>query len=211
MYQSLWSSAAGWNVPVPFHWEKGITSFCPWWAKPEWAKLPLTVLMLQEMEQMKKSLLQLLGYHQTFLLCEVQSCCYQLDCATVLLLCPDWKHACRKGCSKHRAICRVSARSSVIVVLIFGDNWGRVGALQNPPASVPWRCEEKCEVLLLLSLDTQYLHFIMQYMHLSKSCWCGMEDLMESFFLRNFCLDSRLTGCHQHSTKLSASLIFLYT
>lgn len=43
------------------------------------------------------------------------------------------------------------------------------------------RCEEKCEVFLLLSFNIQYLHLIMQYMHLSKSCWCGMEDLMESF------------------------------
>lgn len=137
MCQTLWSLAAGWNVPILSHWEKKDHIFCPCWAKPEWAKLPLTVLMLQDMQQMKKSLLQLLGQHQTFLLCEVQSCCYQLDCATVLLCCPDWKHTCRKGCGKHEAICRVSAPSSVTVLLIFGGNWSWVGALQNPPASVP--------------------------------------------------------------------------
>lgn len=71
------------------------------------------------------------------------------------------------------------------------------------------RCHKMWEEIW--SFPSAQLWYPVFVMHLSKSCWCGMEDLMESFFLRNFWLDSRLTGCHQHYIKLSAFLIFSYT
>lgn len=204
MYQTLWPLAAVWNVPVPSGWEKGITSSvlgepnlsrqsCPWVSSccRRWSRWKRASSSSQD---------------NTKLSCFVKFS----PAATSWTVLPCCSAPQIENMLAGKAVVNTGPYAECQLVPLTLWFWYLVatGAGLEPYKIHLPRCHKLWgEMWRFPSAHLWYPVFVMR---LSKSCWCGLEDLMESFSLRNFCLDSRLSGCHQRM-KLSTSLIFLHT